>query len=337
MVNKVHTGEAVPARRSADRMPVVRRGAAWLIAILIPLVLIEGVGRLLGLSHPVLFERTTYGYRVVPGQDISRFGHRIYFNSLGLRSEETSPLPASGRLRILCLGDSVTYGGASIDQAETFPYRLQELMAGVTSDVEVLNASAPGWAVENEIGWLRDNGMLGSRYVVLTVSTHDLFQPVASASVLGRHPSFPERQPMLALQEMAVRYLIPRLLPSDMWLDPGVARGQPWTEEMAQDARDDVLLMDQMVRAQGGELIVLFSTEAIDPELEDLATNARQRLFDALAQRDVTVLNYDQAILQQGRAALFRDTVHPTPAGNRVMAATVATYLKQMPIVVSQN
>jgi lysophospholipase L1-like esterase len=303
----------------------------WLllvVAVVAPLVSLEIAGRYWGLHHPVVFERTTYGYRIVPGQDIRRFGNRAYFNSLGLRSEPASAVPAAGMVRILCLGDSVTYGGATTDQADTYPYQLQAQLGGVPGRIEVLNASAPGWAVDNELGWLRDNGTLSSRYVVLTLSTHDLFQPLAMSSTVGTHPSFPDHRPMLALEEIAVRYVLPRLLPSLDLADPGVRGDEQWTEEMARANRDSVLLMDQMVRNSGGTLVVMISTEAIDPNQSDLANSARRQLVEALDQRDVGVLNIDAAIQRYGRAALFRDTVHPNPEGNRVLAAAVAEYLR---------
>lgn len=298
-----------------------------IVAVVAPLVSLEIAGRYWGLHHPIVFERTTYGYRVVPGQDIRRFGNRAYFNSMGLRSEPASTVPAAGMVRILCLGDSVTYGGAVTDQADTYPYQLQ-VQLGAPARVEVLNASAPGWAIDNEMGWLRDNGILGSRYVVLALSTHDLFQPLAVSSNVGTHPAFPDHRPMLALEEIAVRYVLPRVLPSLDLADPGVRDSDQWTEEMARANRDSVLLMEQMVRNSGGTLVVMISTEAIDPSQNELASNARRKLVEALDRREVGVLNIDDAIQRHGRSTLFRDRVHPNTEGNRVLATTVAEYLR---------
>ena len=321
--------EAVSSLNTASIAPKRRRRVLQVgYGLALMLVLFELAGRHWGLHHPVIFERTTYGYRVVPNQDILRFGNRAFFNALGLRSETTTALPAAGVVRVLCLGDSVTYGGPIMDQTDTYPYRLGEQLTGLPESVEVLNASAPGWAIDNEMGWLRENGALGSRYVILTISTHDLFQPLASASVVGSHPAYPDRQPEFAIEEIAVRYVWPRLAPWISIADPGVGGHDQWSDEQARANLDTVLLMEQIVRQSGGSLVVLLSSESIDPRMDSLAATARQRMVEALARKNVSVLTIDDAINRLGRSFLYRDTVHPNPEGNRAMAIAAADYLR---------
>src|SRR5262249_58482770 len=96
----------------------------------------EAVARAFGLHTPVLYERMTYGYRVRASQDIQRFGHRVFYNSYGLRSEPMTPSPAAGVTRILCLGDSITNGGTSTDQSETYPYLLERYLRDRGVDTE---------------------------------------------------------------------------------------------------------------------------------------------------------------------------------------------------------
>lgn len=156
-------------------------------------LMLEIAARLCGLGRPLLYEKTSYGYRVVPGQSLNRFGNRIYYNEQGLRSEMIAPRPPPHTLRILCVGDSITFGSTATDQQLTYPYLLRQALSvrDRQQSFEVLNASAGGWALENEEGWLAENGVLGSHVVVLQVATHDLFQEKAGSDVVGRDPSFP--------------------------------------------------------------------------------------------------------------------------------------------------
>ncbi len=311
------------------------RGVAWrkfrvwvVAAVVIGGVLLEVAGRMVGLEQPVIYEKTVYGYRVVPNQDLRRFGNRSSYNEQGLRSEPMRLSVAPGTLRVLCLGDSVTNGGAITDQAATIPYQLQASLRARFDSVEVLNASAPGWAIANELGWLRENGIFHSRFVVLIISTHDLFQEMAPSSIVGSHPSFPDKRPLLALQDAMQHYVLPQVFHVGESHDPGVA--DPGVADgAASDAqaalnRDEVLTIDKIVRQQGSRLLVLFLTQASDSDLDTRTLGAKRRLFAALAAQRVPALTLDAEIKRYGRNALYRDDVHPNPAGNRVIAAAIA-------------
>jgi lysophospholipase L1-like esterase len=311
-----------------------KRGLRALAVVAGLAVAAELAGRAIGIDRPVIYEKTTYGYRVAPNQDLRRFGNRSFYNAEGLRSELMNPLVAPGTLRVLCLGDSVTNGGAITDQADTFPYRLQELLGRGARKVEVLNASAPGWAIANELGWLRDNGIFQSDVVVLTLSTHDLFQEIAPPAVVGTHPSFPGKRPLFALQDAWEHYARPFLFPSIDTADPGVANAgaedAPESEPQARLNREDVMAIESIVRQQGGLLLVLLLSQGSDRNDDGLAAAARRQLSAALAARGVPLLNIDDDIRRQGRAALYRDDVHPNPVGNHAIAAVLAAGIARL-------
>ena len=116
----------------------------WLLLPLGLLVVAEIACRAYGLHTPVLYEATPYGYRVRPNQDLRRFGNRVFYNAQGLRSEPAEPMPSAGVERVLCIGDSVTFGGTQTDQQDTYPYQLQGALRRRGLSAEVLNASAGG-------------------------------------------------------------------------------------------------------------------------------------------------------------------------------------------------
>lgn len=298
---------------------------------LIGVVLVsEGAARLAGLGTALLYEKTEYGYRVVPGQTMTRLGRAIRYNDWGLRNEPVAALPAANTLRVLCVGDSITFGGTLTDQADTYPYQLQKVLsasASSTRRIEVLNASAGGWALENAAGWLARHGTLGARQLVLQVATHDLFQPRSSADIVGAHPSFPDRQPALALGELFSRYLLPRLT---RWpRDPGVVLD-------ARSAGDveRVLMVIGRIHAMAADanttLMVLFVEQphGVEPA-DELTLWAKQRFREFIATRGIILIETAALVQQAGGARLFRDEIHPNEEGNRVLAQAVAGALQQ--------
>jgi hypothetical protein len=248
---------------------------------------------------------------------------------MGLRNEAVTAVAAPGVMRVLCLGDSVTNGGAITDQADTIPYRLEALLRQRLGKAEVLNASAPGWAIANELGWLSTYGILDSQFVVLVISTHDLFQPLAPASVVDAHPSFPSRRPILALEDIVRHYLLPILMSEGSAADPGAA-GIAVSEMQAQTNRDDVLTINDIVKQGKGQLVVVFLAQGRDRS-DDMATlGAKREFFSLLDRHAIPVVTLGSEVESRGRDAMFRDDVHPNPAGNLAIAEAMVRELSAL-------
>jgi lysophospholipase L1-like esterase len=309
-----------------NRMGSRKLRICLIVAMVATMLILEAVGRVYGLHQPVIYEKTTYGYRVAPNQNIHRFGNRIFYNEQGLRSEPMTLVGSPGTLRVLCLGDSVTNGGAITDQAETFPYQLQSVLRKQFGSVEVLNASAPGWAISNELGWVRENGVFGSGIVILAISTHDLFQTMAPSDIVGSHPSFPAQRPLLAIQDVFIHYVLPRVFPGNNVADPGVTDTEVSDAQAAKN-RDEIFAIEEIVRKQGGKLVVLFLEQAGDKEIDSHTMSAKRQLFFTLNIKSIPVITLGSEIEQVGRNEIFRDEVHPNPAGNRTIAVVIARYL----------
>src|SRR2546428_5785375 len=102
------------------------RAVGWLAAAVLGLAGLAGLGeaalRLAGFGHPILYDnRAAYGFRPLPDQTRRRFGGaRLHVNNLGLRGADVTPERPPGALRILFLGDSVTWGGSYVDDAQLF-------------------------------------------------------------------------------------------------------------------------------------------------------------------------------------------------------------------------
>jgi lysophospholipase L1-like esterase len=296
-----------------------RRLVGGLVLALGFLVASELGCRALGLHTPVLYETTTYGYRVQPDQDIRRFGHHIFYNSFGMRSQPTTAMPAAGIVRVLCVGDSVTNGGSTTDQVDTYPYVLADMLRAMGRRSEVLNASAPGWATANEAGWLREHGTYGSRVVILTISTHDLFQPAEGPETVGSTPSFPGHAPHLGLEDFFTHYFLPWLT-KRTFADPGVDMG---AEKLipVEAAVENILFAAETAKRQGATPFLLFVEQPAELERADpQVAHAKIYLFETLQARRIGFASTRKAMSESGPTPLFRDGLHPNVAGNRVVA-----------------
>ena len=123
-----------------------RKGVRYAIAVLAAILLLEVALRvILGVGNPVLYvvdrgeAQGGYGYIPAPDQDVRRFFAENKINSFSMRSEDVARARPLRTLRILLIGDSVTYGTTYIDQADIFASLLERgLKQTMRSKVEVL-------------------------------------------------------------------------------------------------------------------------------------------------------------------------------------------------------
>ncbi|MEJ2722275.1 MAG: GDSL-type esterase/lipase family protein [bacterium] len=87
--------------------------------------------------------------------------HPVTVNSHGTRGEEFSTVKPPGDFRILCVGDSRTFGWGLAD-GDTYPAILQDSLRALAGDmprVEVINAGVNGWSWSQVFAFLRDTGL----------------------------------------------------------------------------------------------------------------------------------------------------------------------------------
>lgn len=91
-------------------------------------------------------------YELVPNLDQKSVGIQVHTNSLGMRDDEPLPRDTPGLLRVLALGDSVTFG-FRVAQENDFCSVLEREFAAEPLDgrrVEVLNAGVSGYSSMDE-------------------------------------------------------------------------------------------------------------------------------------------------------------------------------------------
>jgi lysophospholipase L1-like esterase len=105
----------------------------------------------------------------------------IQNNSEGFRGPERATRDASANvLRIVCIGDSVTFG-FNVDQPDTYPHQLEDVLIRRHPGhrFEVVNAGVPGWSWLQGLRFLELRGLaLRPDIVVIAHGSNDQFTPM---------------------------------------------------------------------------------------------------------------------------------------------------------------
>lgn len=97
------------------------------------------------------------GYTLSPNFDRPLLHH----NALGFRGPEIHVAKKPGSIRLICLGDSSTYGFSISRDERTWPERLQMYLnrVGAPTPFEVINAGAPGYSSFESLVMLQFRGL----------------------------------------------------------------------------------------------------------------------------------------------------------------------------------
>jgi len=151
------------------------------VSIIIVLVL-EFTLRFLGFAYStphIMYDKNCY-WRMAPKQkmyDRDEYGNDIIFtvNSLGARGKNFPVKKTSGQKRIICLGDSFTYGWG-VDDTSTYPAHLQNSIDEDFSNFRVINFGCNGHTILHEVKLLEKYGLeLKPDYVIVATSLHTDF------------------------------------------------------------------------------------------------------------------------------------------------------------------
>jgi len=106
-------------------------------------------------------------HRLKPNQSAFTHSFPVSTNSYGLRNEEFSPTPPPGTVRVLCLGDSPTFG-KGVAFGETYPKQLERLVnASGRGHYEVINGGVSAYDTWQEVAYLRDVGSTFAPHLVI--------------------------------------------------------------------------------------------------------------------------------------------------------------------------
>lgn len=296
----------------------------FLIFIVLLVLILETALRLkFGLGNPVLSQTdSATGYRFQPNQNITRFGHKIFYNQYSQRSDRLTSENPKNTLRILMVGDSVLNGGTLTDQQQTISEQLEAQIKKTGINAEVLNASAGSWGIGNQLGYLQKFGTFASDLLILQIGTHDLIQPTSVGDRVGIDPNYPDRKPFLAIQEMFSRYLLPQFS-LRLHLQPAYPE-IPLTLTPEEQFQENLLLLDRILkRDRALPIIVLFTPNRIDVLPNADLPVYKTEFLQFLKTRHISFIDTHADWSQYPATtteSYFRDVVHLTPAGNSAIA-----------------
>lgn len=295
-----------------------------LLAILVALELL--LRWIWGFGRPVLYQADAeIGYLLVPNQQTRRFGNHIAVNPYSMRSSAVSlPRPAATQ-RILFLGDSIINGGWWTDQQNTIPALVQQQLELLAADqtIEVLNASANSWGPRNQLAYLRKFGSFEAETVVLVINIDDLFATAPASAVVGRDVNYPDRLPLLALEEVLKRYV---------FKPNPILEQNPESGDRVGINLTAIQQIQQTSLAAGAQFVLVITPRLREVKLlgsREYELKARQRLH-AFAQMEqmilIDVLPAFQSLSDPG--AIYQDEIHLNVEGNQLVAQQVVERLK---------
>ena len=258
-------------------------------------------------------------------------------NEQGLRHPGPIGAKASGRRRIVCLGDSVTFGfrvpAATAGQptptreGEPYPRVLEERLRAAGRDVEVIAMAVPGYSSHQGLAWARrDLSRFEPDLVVIAFGWND-----ASAMPVCDHVAMPTGTPYVAARWLLLRSQAAlRIAQALRSHGPATGLSTPPTARVPRDryvanVRDIV----REARRAGAPALVLspIYRDAITvPDEAARVTANRRALAEAMGADGTPCLEVPELTEAgaPGNSGLFVEHIHPNEAGHRRLGEALA-------------
>jgi lysophospholipase L1-like esterase len=327
---------------------MLRNVAAGALVVAVFFLLIEGGLRLSGrvpteaLRSPDLATLDRIPGLFEPGQQLvdrirPELPYPIHINALGFRGREFELARPAGSLRVLCLGDSYTFGHHVTDE-EAFPAVL-DVALRQSGRGEAINGGANGFIHVDEARYLKSKGMALSPDVIVLVFSQndiaDLARPVPMIEAMRAHARLKSRwvigPALKLLQRTATFNAMQR---AAAWMRVREMRASaPQLDEARLWDRYRAALAD--LAATAGRTRVLVSawpsaeqamSGQVPPSHAALASAARDNGLEFL---DLSAAMAD-VIRQGGAPYLVPLDGHPSAAGHHAAAEAMTRRLREL-------
>lgn len=295
------------------------------------------------------------GHRLVPGQHSYTHSFPVVTNSYGLRDREFSAVPGPGVVRILCLGDSLTFGDG-VAAEDTYAKQLEARLGQEgTVRYEVINAGVPSYDTWQEVAYFEEWGWrLKPNTVVIGFYANDVVpkpERVNAAltgdgmlrrqGVGGILPDFAvhtlKRSRLLLFLRDRVGKLSNLVSPSEQFLhQQSLLDGTQnnFVERGWQEVDVSMQKMAALKKEQGFELVLVIFPMA-EQLLRDSPRTYYQLRVQAIADKygipSIDLLDSFQREFT-GFGSLFVEwDGHPGPKAHRIAAGEIAQFMRAMP------
>ena len=285
-----------------------------------PIGLAELYLRYLGLGDPILFyANASYRYAPLPNQQKQRLHDaRVTIDSKGLRSSRDWSQRADAK--ILFIGDSVTWGGTFIDDADTFADGVCQRLAQATGKTFVCgNAGANQYGTDNLAERIRYKDFDDETAIVVTLISPDTIRGLTDAAggffLTARPPA-----PFRALWEAAA-FLAWR---SYRFLRPLSYRQ---TDDLRVAERSLQNLLDAIRETQRPGRTVLLVLSPVATELGGHETALTRRVQEILGRSGLELLDLHDAVTAALTSDFYYDAIHLDVRGHHFYADAIAARL----------
>ena len=276
-----------------------------------------------GFCDALLYQSSDkYEYIAQPNQSRHRFGVTLLTNSFSQRSEE----PDSTKTLVLGLGDSVIFGGSWMDQDS-----LATTLFTKETGMQMLNISCGSWGPDNSVAYLKEKGTFGAKATLLVCSSHDAFDSMSFAPVVGVMPNYPTEQYSFAIWEAIDRYLIPylnKMTHNRKYADPdAVVEKLAADRQVVQKSKHFVKGFDALKHiADSLSIPMCVYLHAERGELE-------QRRYNDMGQQillwaDTSNVRLIDGIKEGERLDMYHDAIHLNNRGQRHLADVLQRVVK---------
>lgn len=310
----------------------------------------------------LLVRFTPNGKRLVPNAHVVIRNHYLSkkdvlmdVSSLGFRDEELARQKAPGELRILILGDSITWGDylqADEVYVERAERHLREALPGRT--VHVVNAGVGDIGLREELGILEEQGLpISPDVVVVAFYLNDSRPPWGFPKEVG-HPGWLRRHSVLAdtiyrtfkLKRWMRRQgeqrfqWVPAFRKLDWANDPAVFQrlvamakydwGAAWDEGSWAVVREGFERLRALSETHGFEVAVVAFPVSFQVYAKALDDSPQRRLEKEAAEAGFAFL--DLLPILRARSDdenLFFDQCHPREPANELIGAELASFLQR--------
>ncbi len=246
------------------------------------------------------------------------------------------PPRAPGEFRVLCLGDSATYGvGVSIE--DSWPTRAQaELQQHSRRPLRFINHGVPGYTTWQAMAWLEREGRALEPDLVLFASCHNDHSDSQEADPAWIGESASRRQVRRILMSPALVQILRAMLLSPP-RHPGIPALERPNFRVSLDQRRSALdRVRDLCHQDGRPLVLVLMPLGLKPwPAGDYITDFRRYA----ARNHLPLIDAQLAAEESTDWRFFfppGDTVHPTAEGQRVVASEVVRVLREGGLVPSK-
>ncbi|MGY6529360.1 MAG: SGNH/GDSL hydrolase family protein [Cyanobacterium sp.] len=273
-----------------------------------------------GFGNPLIYiPDPDIGYLLAPNQVTRRNGNLIKINNYSMRSNNFNLEKKDDILRIILLGDSIVNGGWWTDQQNTLSSLLEQtidLNNSKFNEIEVLNISANSWGARNELAYLQKYGTFSSDVLILVLNTDDLFSFAPSSIQVGKALNYPDKKPLLGLEEF-LKKVLPLPIHPDL-KDIPKERGDVVGVNLK--AVEDIYGMALENDMDFFLVLTPLKREVFPPFSKDYEVDARDRLKSFVAELNINYTDFLPLFQNHPNPdILYHDHIHLSHEGNQLL------------------